>query len=125
VASEFQKPRTNRALDSEPAGVQFFFPSAAKAGSIKMPMHVPDDPAKKNVPTATKSRHGQKTNMYEVLQPKPQPLVSGDTEMEQLNDPDIGPILQGVKPGSGQKGKTSQNAAPHTKSTGLSGNRSL
>jgi hypothetical protein len=45
--------------------------------------------------------------------------------MEQLNDPEIGHILEVVETGRHRNGKTSLIAAPHTKATGLSGNRSL
>jgi hypothetical protein len=44
---------------------------------------------------------------------------------DQLNDPDIGPILQEVETRQRPEWKPSQTAVPRTKATGLSGNRSL
>jgi hypothetical protein len=47
------------------------YPSTAKAGNITIPKLSHDDPAKRRVPTTTKSRHGQISNKYEPLQPWP------------------------------------------------------
>jgi hypothetical protein len=44
---------------------------------------------------------------------------------EQLDDPDIGPILQEVETGQRPEWKDIVNAALRTKATGLIGNRSL
>jgi hypothetical protein len=52
-----------------------FIPDHRQGRKHNNAVHFPDDPAKKNVPTATMSRNGQKSNMYEVLQPLPQPAL--------------------------------------------------
>jgi hypothetical protein len=61
LVPEFYEPRrTNRTLNSALAGVgTSLLSSTVKAGSTTMSMPFHDDPAKKAVPTSTKSRHGK------------------------------------------------------------------
>jgi hypothetical protein len=48
-----------------------------------MPIPSHDDPAKRSVPTATKSRHEQTSNKYEPLQPWPGSCYSDNRAIKQ------------------------------------------
>jgi hypothetical protein len=88
-------------------------PNIAKARNITMPMLYHDDPAKRSIPTATKSRHGQTSSKYELLQPWLH--LAGIWWLlrpEQLNDPDTGPILQEVEPRQQPKWKDTADCSP-------------
>jgi hypothetical protein len=58
-----------------------------------------NDPAKKSVRTATKLRHGQTSNKYELCSVAAAGWNLAALRTEHLKNPDIGPIVQEVETG--------------------------
>jgi hypothetical protein len=92
-------------------------PSTVKAGRTTMPMTFQNDPVKRNVTTAKRSRHEQTSKQVRAIAN----VVTGGWDpatlkTEQLNDPDIGPILQEVETGQLPELKDNANRIPTYKS---------
>jgi hypothetical protein len=80
-----------------------------------MPMSFDDDPAKRNVPSVTKSRRGQTSRRYELLQLQPAG-IQRLLRSEQLNDQDIWFILEEAETGQRPEWKDIADRRPTYKS---------
>jgi hypothetical protein len=74
-----------------------FIPSTVKARNTTMPMPFHDDHAKRSVPTATKSMCGHTSSRYGLTAVAGPGWNPTSLRVEQLNDQDIGPILEDVE----------------------------
>jgi hypothetical protein len=114
VSSEFQKPRrTNRAMDSEPAGVKFYFRAPPRPEAEQCGCTFPTTLPRRIYELPQRRRTGRNQTCTRNCRLSRSRLVSGDSKNGAVNDPIIEPILQDIETGERPQGKDIADRSPN------------